>query len=45
MLININVYVGPWAFKQLRYYTCGALFGRMNQFRMDVSMIRNINGI
>ena len=45
MLLDINAYVGHWAFQQLRYNTCEALLGRMNQFGVDVSVISNLNGI
>jgi uncharacterized protein len=45
MLLDINAYVGHWAFQQLRYNTCEALLGRMNKFGVDVSVISNLNGI
>lgn len=45
MLLDINAYVGHWAFQQLRYNTCEALLGKMNNFGVDVSVISNLNGI
>lgn len=45
MLIDINAYIGHWAFQQLRYNNCETLLGRMNKFGVDVSVISNMNGI
>jgi len=45
MLLDINAYVGHWPFKQVRYNTCEALLNRMDQFKVDISVISNLNGI
>lgn len=45
MLLDINAYVGHWPFQQLRYNTCEALLGKMNEYGVDVSVISNLNGI
>ena len=45
MLLDINAYVGHWPFQQLRYNTCEALFGRMNKFGVDISVVSSLNGI
>jgi uncharacterized protein len=45
MLLDINAYIGHWAFQQLRYNTCETLLERMNKFGVNVSVISNLNGI
>lgn|SRR5690625_3575118 len=45
MLIDSNAYVGNWPYIQLRYNTLDGLLARMSQFRTDISIISNLNGI
>lgn len=45
MLIDINAYVGHWPFQQLQYNNCEALYRRMKEFGVDISVISNLNGI
>ena len=45
MLIDINAYVGQWPFQQLQHNTCEALYRRMKEFGIDISVISNLNGI
>ena len=45
MLIDINVHVGHWPFKQLKFNTCATLVDRMNKFGVDLSVVSNLNGV
>lgn len=45
MLIDSNAYIGNWPFRKLDYNSCKSLVGRMDQFRVDLSLISNMNGV
>jgi uncharacterized protein len=45
MLVDSNTYVGHWPFKHLKYNTCEAVLGRMNQYGVDAAVLSNLNGI
>lgn len=45
MWIDINASVGHWPFRKVHYNTCSLLMERMNRFKVDISVISNLNGI
>src|SRR5690606_6137238 len=45
MLIDCNAYIGHWPFRQLRNNTCASRLEQMDQIKVDLSLISNLNGI
>lgn len=45
MLIDVNAYIGHWAFRQLRYNTAEALVRLMDKKKIDKAVVASINGV
>jgi len=43
MLLDINAYIGHWAFRQLRYNTAEKLVTLMDKFAIDKAIVASIN--
>ncbi len=45
MLIDVNAYIGHWAFRQLRYNTAEALVRLMDKKKIEFAVVASINGV
>lgn len=45
MLIDVNTYIGHWAFRQLRHNTTEALVRRMDEHNIDWAVVASTHGI
>lgn len=45
MIIDINTYIGHWAFRQLRYNNADALVRKMDEHGIDRAIVASIHGI
>ena len=45
MLIDVNTYIGHWAFRQLRHNTAEALVRRMDEHGIDQAVVGSVHGI